>query len=461
MSLSILFTNNSGHADKHVSIGFVSGSTSAPFDVSITGGSAIQPLNVNPTGDTYPFAGNWYTLDTLSSGLTINSFSGRIYVAYGSAWQVQSANYEPAQAVTDSNFFLRYDKMELTVSGSPSDVADLTSIDYWSIPMSLATSLSGVAQQSVSGLMGGATAATVQAALTKLTTPPQSGLPGLSGNDGHALPALVPGSFVQFDSTSPAPGTTFARIIGPSSYPSINPVAIPVLPYQTYQDYLQYLATTFGPGTPLGTVVPDLGDGIIAVIAGNFAGVGPVVPTSGPQSAQKYLAVATIDTTLDVTVSGVLVGNNNQIELFSLLFKAADMLNPSGIYGGNTPYYLPGATTSTMPGNDVYGWISGDVWSGFNIGAIGSTTPVSSGSSILVGGLPSSQWFRLPVSGFFDGLQPDNPYYNQWAKTLSEYSQAYNFAYSDRFSPVLVNIGPQYADTLTITLEVDDTTNPS
>jgi hypothetical protein len=50
-------------------------------------------------------------------------------------------------------------------------------------------------------------------------------------------------------------------------------------------------------------------------------------------------------------------------------------------------------------------------------------------------------------------MQPGNTYYNQWAATLSNLSQAYNFAYSDRFAHVLVNLNPADVDTLEIVLE--------
>ena len=134
--------------------------------------------------------GNWYTLSDLSQGADITNFSGRIYVAYGTTWQVLSGGYEPPQNVTDENFFLRYDKMELTFNGAASDVADLTSIDYWSIPMNLETFLSGASVQTLNGLLKGNTTQDVFNKLNALTTPPVSGLQ-------NALSTQVPGSYTQ------------------------------------------------------------------------------------------------------------------------------------------------------------------------------------------------------------------------------------------------------------------------
>ncbi len=449
-SLHLSFINNSGQETANVAIGFVPGSSGDTFTITNSKDrSALLPLN---HGAAYPFAGNWYSLKQLSAGVDIASFSGRVYVAFGPPWQVTGAGYEPAQAVTDPNLFLRYDKFEMTFTGSAADVANLTSIDYWSIPMTLQTSFNGQIVGTVRGLFGSATAQGVFDALNTLTIPPVSGLPGHGGVDGAPLPALVPGLFAQYPK-GPKPGTDFARIIGPSSYPPSNPPpgAIPVTPYDTWQATLQNLVALFGPGTGVGAVVPTLGNGVVATIAGEFAGVGPNVPTSGPQSRQSYNLTATIDASNDITLTGTLSGISGTT---TMLYKAADLMNPAGIYGGNTPYYLNGSSQPTSPGNDVYGWVGGDLFSGLNIGAVGSQLIVQAGgASTMVGALQSQSWFQLPPSQFFAAMQPKGFFYNRWAATLAPLSQAYNFAYSDRFAPVFVSLNPATVDTLTLTLE--------
>jgi hypothetical protein len=448
-TLAITFVNNSNVDASAVYIGFAPGSSDTP--VSITNPADGSPvLAVNNLGS-YPGAGNWYTLDKLTSGVAVSSFSGRAYVCYDTPWQVQGAGYEPAQAVTDPNFFLRYDKMELTFTGQPADVADLTSIDYWSIPMSLHTLKGGASVGSVYGLIPGTsppvTAQRVFEELSALTTPPVSGLEGPGGTDGSPLPALVPGQYQQYPG-GPAPGTTFARVIGPSSYPPVYPApgGIPVTPYDLLYDYLGYLRDTFGPLTQSGAVVPTLGAGVIAKVAGQFAGVGPTVPATGPQSRQTYDLTATIDNDSNITLSGTSSGVGN----VSMLYVNEDLVNPTGIYGGNTPYYLDGASAKTAPGNDVYGWVGGDLFSGLNIGAVGSATVIDGKA---VGAWESQSWFTLPVASFFANLQPRGPFYNRWAATLSNLSQAYNFAYSDRFAHVLVSLDPAKVDTLQVVLE--------
>ncbi|SDE26913.1 beta-1,3-glucanase family protein [Kordiimonas lacus] len=455
-ALTFTFTNNSSLPASDVHIGFVPGA-GAPLDITNTNtGDAVASVYAGIGGKSW--AGNWYTLKDLSDGISISHFSGRIYVCYGTAWTPQYQGYEPGQAVTDPNFFLRYDKMEITFNGDPADAANLTTIDYWAIPMSLTSYGSGgkVVQQD-SGLKDGATSDQVYKELKALTTPPASGLSGPGGDDGSPLSALVPGDFKQYGS-GPKPGTNFARVIGPSSYPSVYPTTgIPVMPYNLMEDYLVYLRDTFGPKTKAGTVVPNLGDGVIAIIKGEFAGVGPNVPASGPQSRQSYQYLATIDDGLNILlsqaeeiVSGATVRYEPVKGGHTMLFKRDDLLNPSGIYGGNAPYYFDGASTPMAPANNVYGWISGDVFSGISIGAVGSET-VTAGE--MVGAMPSQKWFQLPGSLFFAGMQTKKPYFNQWAATLAPLSDAYNFAYSDRFAHVLVSLNPANVAKLELTLE--------
>lgn len=436
-TLKVIFKNNSKLSDKLVSIGFVSGSTTAPFSINCKSSNPADTLDfkIKPLNETAG-EGNWYSFDQLRNGVLIENFSGRIYISYGQTWSVLNAGYEPSQNITDPNFFLRYDKMELTFNGDASDVADLTSIDYWSIPMQLETSLNGTVVQTDNGIKAGVTSYPIYSQLNALTTPPQSGL-----ND--ALPALVPGNFTQLPTQ---PGTGFARIIGPSSYPPIG--GVPVIPYSLFDKYLDHLIQKFGPNTPVEKTndkenIKGLGNGVIATIAGHFNGVGPNVPLSGPQSAQDYNLTATIDVTGAITLSG-LVGKQTT----TMVFQKSDLINPSGIYGANAAFSLNGGA-SQNPANDVFGWITGDLLAGFNIGAIGSETIIN---GTKVGAMTSSEWFTIPNTELFSNLQSNPSNYNQYAATLQKLSDAYNFAYSDRFSPVLVSLNPATIDTLQISL---------
>lgn len=456
--LKLTFVDQSGISPNSISIGFFGAPDQVLNLTNLKTNSQIPSLDTPPVGGEFPFAGNWFTLDELSEGVGVESFiSGRIYVAYGPAWQVLSSGYQPAQAVTDANFFLRYDKVEITYSGKPEDVANLTSIDYWSIPLTLKTfhAQDSTPIDVVSGLLGSTTAQQVHDTLAALTTPPISCLPDLPGNDGKVIPAVVPGSFVQFNEVSPAPRASFARILGPSIYPSVFPKqGIPVTPYDLLVGYLDHLHAQFGPGTQVGAVIPGLGNGAFANLGGTFHGVGPTVPPTGPKAKQDYQLVATIDDARNIT----LTGTASQVPgTTTIVFLKEDLLNPQGIYGGNCPFFLDGSTTPQSQPNNVYGWISADLFAGLNIGAIGSTVEAP-GMAMAFGQLQSQQWFQFAVEDYFSHLQPPpvNPpaaaNYSQWAAALVSLTNAYNFAYTDRFARVFARLNPAIADTLQVTL---------
>ncbi|HTU26151.1 MAG TPA: hypothetical protein VMF30_12170, partial [Pirellulales bacterium] len=217
---------------------------------------------------------------------------------------------------------------------------------------------------------------------------------------------------------------------GPSVYPP-SP-GLPASPYQDFTPYLNYLQTYGAEHT----------GGAVATIGGTFNGsLDQNTPATMPQS---YDFTVTMDAHDDI----FLTGTGGQIGDHTIEFTYADLTSPSGIYGANAPFYLDGSSTPTMPGNDVYGWIEGDLLAGLNIGALGSLTMVN---GVAVGQMESSQWFSLP--GYFSYLQPGNDnYYNQWAAAMGGVSDAYNFAYTDRFAHVTVPLDPSRVDTLVINI---------
>ena len=389
--LDVIFKNTSGLADSQVYIGFVGGSLSATNNA--TGSAMSASTYADPS---------WYTLDTLSKGVDLSNFSGRIYVGYGSPWTFANPGYEPsATNPNDPNYTKQYDKMELTYDGNPADVADTSSIDYFSIPISLKV-YQGGASGTLKGSINASSTATTVAALRN-TTP-------------------IPGAAVVTDAKG-----NFVRAIGPSSYPPTG--GLPASPYNNFSSYLTYLLYTYGPGH----------NGVVADIKGYFGGVGPS-PTTAATMGQNYNFTVTMDSSRDM----ILTGSGTDIGAHTFEYKYADLTSPTGIYGANPVFYLDGSSNPTGPGNDIYGWMTGDLLAGLNIGAVGSTV-VRNGTE--VGQMPSNQWFGL--SDLFSGLQPNNPtYYNDWAATLSPLSNAYNFAYSDRFAPVTATLDPSVVDTL-------------
>ena len=157
---------------------------------------------------------------------------------------------------TDPNYLKRYDKMELTYNGNAADVADTTSIDYFSIPIALKV-YQGGPTGTVEGSLGASSAAAVLNAVKNLTSPANGAVvTDASGN--------------------------FIRAIGPSSYPPTG--GLPASPYNNFNDYLTYLNTTYAPAH----------GNVVATIEGYFGGVGSS-PTTLQTKGQNYDFTVTTD----------------------------------------------------------------------------------------------------------------------------------------------------------------------
>jgi hypothetical protein len=388
--LALKFKNTSGLPDAQVYIGFVGG---APL--TATNKATSAPLAKSEFGSEH-----WYTLDTLAQGIDLTSFSGRIYVGYGSPWNFTHAGYEPSPVnPSDPNAHKRYDKVEITYHGNPADVANATSFDYFSIPVGLNVYQGGTGGTLVKSLHASPTSVTL-AAMETIATP-------------HGAAVVRDGA------------NNFVRVIGPSVYPP--PPGLPASPYDNFDGYLDYL---YQYGQSHG--------GVIARVKGRFHGVGPA-PATTPTQGQDYDFTATIDAQQNITLTGhgTLVGNH------TLTFHHDELNNPAAIYGANPHFQLDGAPMT--PQNDLFGWVIADLFAGLNIGALGSTVEVNGQQ---VGQMESQQWFALTER--FAALQPSHPYYNQWAAQMSELSDAYNFAYTDRFAHVVAPLNPAQVDTLEI-----------
>jgi len=395
--LLITFENQSGHSDSDVYIGFVGGAASELIATNVANRDALKTSRY---GDPH-----WYRLSDLRSGISLTRLTaGRIYVSYGDPWTFLRDGYEPAVTVaSDPNYHKRFDKMEMTYTGSPADVADTTSIDYFSIPLRLDVYQGGLSGKLVGSVTGSSMATTV-AALGKVTAEPNAAVVG--------DPKIV----------DPRADNAFARVIGPGVYPP--PPGRPTSPYDDFATYLTYLGNIYAPKH----------GNKVATIAGEFAGVGES-PTSPQTERQAYDFTATMNASSDIllTGSGALIGKH------TLLLTRADLIAPTGIYGANPQFSLDQGPPIS-PANDIYGWIIGDLLAGLNVGAVGSTvTPP--GMTTIVGEMKSQEWFKL--KDYFAILQTTGKgNYNQWAAALSPLSQAYNFAYSDRFAHVVATLNP-------------------
>src|SRR5262249_56495615 len=123
---------------------------------------------------------------------------------------------------------------------------------------------------------------------------------------------------------------------------------------------------------------------------------------------------------------------------------------PTGIYGANPPYGVNGASLITG-GNQIYTWIVADLLAGMAVGAVGSEAQPPR----RVGERPSSDWWLLPRTNLYAGLQSNPKYYNQYSAALNPISDAYGFAYTDRFKYTTMSLAPSVADTLVLEILAD------
>ena len=401
--LSIVFRNESGFPDKDVHVGFVGGTLDAKN--AATG----ETIHLSQHGSPH-----WYTLEDLRAGVALGSYiGGRVYFCYRQPWTFERPGYEPSSSnFNDPNYDCRYDKMELTYIPTEWDVADTTAIDYFSIPLALNVYHGGVSGTRVGSVTGATTAATIAA------------LRGVSSPAGAAVVNDKAGKFV--------------RVIGPGAYPP-SP-GLPASPYDDFHAYLEFLRDGYAPAH----------GNAIARIKGVFGGVGEE-PKTPQTKRQNYDFVAAIDAELGIT----LTGSADLVGPHTLHLAKADMIAPAGIYGANPLFSIDGAA-KINPQNDVFGWLIGDLLSGLNIGSVGSTVTLG-GHPVPVGAMNSRDWFKL--TKFFGDLQPGHARnYNQWAAAMAPISQAYNFAYSDRFAHVVATLNavkPPFVDTLEIVVLPD------
>jgi hypothetical protein len=450
-TLNFKIKNDSGVSGDKVFIGFWGSNLNATIN-----GTPMKSIQDS----------TWYTLSEIESFVIGVTTSGRFYVAYNDHFSPTDAGGEPSIVAPNSPAYKkRFDKFELTFDGSVYGVADLTAIDFWSVPMSLETEKNGGKVAALDGVKAGSTAKEIYASLSKLSNPAQSiktgqAIIGAFDAAGHALAQGIadqlrhPASGLVTDD-----GGNFVRIIGPNTYPPFGdpannlPPGLPFTPYNTFHDYFRHLIDTFGPGKATPSGFGQLGGGKIAQLAGEY--VGSSAGSGPPYSQQEYKLWASIDDDFNLTIDGTgsVVGD------IKMTITKWNLLNPAATYGGNPTFSLNGGAPQT-PLNDIYAHILGDFFAGLNIGAIGSALTLN---GTVVGEMTSSEWFStLPKAGnLFDKLWGGNVtnYWNQWAQELNSRSDAYNFAYAERFSAPQLGINPNAVDTLTLILLGADVTS--
>ena len=346
-----------------------------------------------------------YSLDYFgTAGVTLsNATGGLCYLSLGKP--LTSNSSEPSfYNWTDPDYTTRWDRFELTFNGSPYDVADLTGINSFAIPIELNTYKTNVARET----------------------------------RGYQVDAHTMISYLQATATTNTAviyddNTNFIRVIGPTSYPNGD-----VGPYVTFDGYVEQIRT----------------GGISSLIVGQFSGPGG----ASNLTTQIYNFTATIDSATNLVMVGGSstpggVGTNHTI------IVAGDDI-AYHIYANNPAYLVDGASNS-FANNDVYSAGVRDILSGFAIGYVGSTVtdPVT---HVAFKNEASSNWYAATQPLAFSDVQSNKSNYNQYAEVFWRHSDSYGFPFSDRLhKSVQIGLAPAMADTLEVVILPDVVPEPS
>jgi hypothetical protein len=333
-----------------------------------------------------------YTIAQLNGPVNITKFdAGRVFVSYGAG----VAGTDPPEPVNPDipSYSVRHDKIEITYKPKDqSGVADLTAVDFFAIPMELNTYQNGSA------------------------TPVQTLTYNISANSLTSQIAALAGDSNQVLLTDQ--NGNFLRVLSPHT-PSLDNIDH----FPSMVPYIDRVIAWQNEGHPYTT---------IADTYSNSKGTTPRTTTQN----YSFQATVTPDGGLQLVGGGQVVGGGpyggtNHI----ILIAAADL--PNNIYLGNPPWTVDGVPGS-FADNDVYAAAVRDVLSGFNLGFMASKTPDPNHSNVPFGEESSSNWWSSQWA--FDYLQPEHPYYNQYAKIVTSNSNAYSWAFSDRWSAVQANL---------------------
>ena len=372
-TLNIVVKNlNTKYTDANVFFTF----RSAPVTGTING----QPLNLNQS----------YSIADIGSGLVLQSFlGGRIYFSLGTALVGTDAP-EPVNPSVE-NWGTRFDKMEMFYQPGAVSVADMTSFDFFAIPMTIKTYQGSTLSKTLACKSPGNTVIAGLGALTK--------------NDASVVLKTPQGQFV--------------RVLGPN-----------LAPAGKYLSFAPYIAATRSSGVNLH-------------ITGLFSRAGTTIPTM----TQNYDFTSSFDASGNMHLSGggtpynggSSVGPGHQI-----VIAANDLLN--GIYSANPPYTVDG-NAAKISDNDVYAATVRDVLAGFSLGFVNSTvTDPNTGTPFR--NEASNLWWASPQA--FGFLQPNNVYYDPYASYLKTVSDAYGSPFSDRWESVQAPLNSPIT-----TLEID------
>jgi hypothetical protein len=338
-----------------------------------------------------------YSLSTLNGGIHLNGYTdGRIFVSLGGG----VAGKDPPEMVNPDipSYHVRHDKIEITYTPSdPNSCTNLTAVDFYGIPLEIDTYL---ASQRVGTL-------TYRISNDALITQ----LAALTNSNKHVLLEE---------------GTNYLRLLSPHTTPLTQ-----VMYYSSMQPYINAVKAWQRTHS-------------YTTITGLYSHIGSTPPTQ----TQVYSFNTTVlpDGRLQMVGGGAKVGWKHTI-----IVSAENLLK--GIYLGNVPWTVDGVQDSFAK-NDVYAAAVRDILSGFNLGFVASST-IDPKTGKAFGAEPSRFWWTSAKA--FDYLQPGHPnFYNKYAQIVTSNSDAYSWAFSDRWSHVQAKLHD--VDTMQIVVLPDTTT---
>jgi hypothetical protein len=432
--------------------------------------ASCSPLELAPFTINSPYSG--------ARGLPVYQFtmatvgSGSMYVAYapGSA----TLTMPPAPTITSP---FRFQPIEFSYSSAIVSNGDLTSIDFYGIPLQLQTFAAGDT--------------TFQTPVDKVTyytsTPTLLNAMLAANPDFRYTFWNTSGALFRFNqakaSYTAADFLTFSRMVGPnqaaSAWSSISPVFYPKKaptgwsgtwppsgsagapwPYPSFTSYLGHLASTGYSFTEAdknnisaytfnysGKVLPMTATTIDTCLPAGLAAPGYYIKLTGTTSGAKPLA-DNMDLCIPLPTNGVaatysadgktqltppigsgdfvIYGATQNCETLALYSSDGNNGNPIGLQ----PCIDSNATQLGALANSIYGWIQADVLSALNFGYLqGQADATWNG-----GQGKSGIWYAMPPAQYpFGAARATNDgFYNPWAALMYNHSDAYGFAFSDR-----------------------------
>lgn len=325
-----------------------------------------------------------------------------------------------------ADYNTRWDKVELSLFPASntiqSSVLNLSAADFFGLDLQVQTFASATATVPAQTLGWNIDAEQAMQSLAAISN--YNSYAVMTGTNG--IPVTTPGGTIDV-----------LRVVAPASLAA----AAPADTYPSFDAYLQSIQNA----------------GVVTTVADEFDG-NPLGGTTAPFQAQTYDFAAKINAASGSIVPGTSVGDLVLVGTAALIsgtqtidIPAADLA--AGIYSANPPFTVNGVA-DTVSTNDVYAAAVAEILGGFDSGFVGSSeinpnTPGTTYADSATGSWYNPKPQTLPVqpqpgnSYAFAAAQPTNPsYYDNYAATVVQYSNAYGSPFTDLIGAPQAQINP-------------------